>query len=446
MTVARRLLTVAYTFPPYGTVGHVIRLVKFARYLPEFGWRPTILTIADDERLQFFERNSHFLLGELPADLRVVRTSVWQPSVKWAKSRRAALAGHTRLRAAWPLHWHLIQFVRRQLLVPDIGLPWIPVAVREAKRLGRQHCFDAVLASIPLNTNGVVGALVARWLGVPLVVDVRDDWVGGAYYSEKGPLARAIERRLERYVFRSARAVVLVSPLSLEQHRERFPRWQERFVYIPNGVDLADLPPTTPLPPSRPDRLLLVHSGMTGPLRSPVPLLRAIREVVVSEPAAAAPRIELILVGNLLPEHRRAIAELGLEGIVISRPYLATADYHTLLMEADVLVAIADRDYPTEIPGKVYTHWALQRPTLLLAGSGAAAQLVVDYGLGWTIAPTDHAGLVTTLKRLRDQKAAGSLPVARRDGIERFDRRCLTAELAQLLERVAARRAAPASL
>ena len=40
----KKVLMITYNFPPIVTVG-AIRPVKFAKYLPKFGWTPVILTI-----------------------------------------------------------------------------------------------------------------------------------------------------------------------------------------------------------------------------------------------------------------------------------------------------------------------------------------------------------------------------------------------------------------
>src|SRR5437660_10228195 len=42
----RQVLIVAYYFPPIGGIAS-IRAASFAKYLPEFGWEPTVLAPAD---------------------------------------------------------------------------------------------------------------------------------------------------------------------------------------------------------------------------------------------------------------------------------------------------------------------------------------------------------------------------------------------------------------
>jgi len=44
-----RILLAAYHFPPSAAVGG-LRISRFARFLPEFGWRPYVLTVKDADR------------------------------------------------------------------------------------------------------------------------------------------------------------------------------------------------------------------------------------------------------------------------------------------------------------------------------------------------------------------------------------------------------------
>ena len=61
-------LIVAYDFPPLRTSG-VYRPVKFAKYLPEFGWRPIILTVKNYSTACLDQS----LLENLPEEARIYR-------------------------------------------------------------------------------------------------------------------------------------------------------------------------------------------------------------------------------------------------------------------------------------------------------------------------------------------------------------------------------------
>src|SRR5512135_3600536 len=66
----RKVLVIAYYFPPMGLSG-VQRTLKFVKYLPQFGWRPTVLTVEP----RGYIAKDESLLDELrERDIRVVRT------------------------------------------------------------------------------------------------------------------------------------------------------------------------------------------------------------------------------------------------------------------------------------------------------------------------------------------------------------------------------------
>jgi hypothetical protein len=64
----KRVLIITTAFPPQPTIGRQ-RSVKFAKYLPEFGWEPVILTVDD----RYLSDRDDDTLKELPADLQVHR-------------------------------------------------------------------------------------------------------------------------------------------------------------------------------------------------------------------------------------------------------------------------------------------------------------------------------------------------------------------------------------
>ena len=74
-----RVLMVAYNFPPVGGVG-MLRTLKYATYLPNFGWEPVVLT-ARDPGAGFLDEAA---LRDLPSSLAVERAFSPEP----AKLRR----------------------------------------------------------------------------------------------------------------------------------------------------------------------------------------------------------------------------------------------------------------------------------------------------------------------------------------------------------------------
>ena len=69
VAIRGRVLIVAYHFPPQAGSSGLLRSLNFCRYLPEFGWLPTVLTI--DPRA--YERTDGSQLAEVPASVNVIR-------------------------------------------------------------------------------------------------------------------------------------------------------------------------------------------------------------------------------------------------------------------------------------------------------------------------------------------------------------------------------------
>ena len=68
-------MIITYYWPPAGGPG-VQRVLKFAKYLPQFGWQPCILTVKKGE----YPALDESLSAEVPDDCEVVRTFSFEPN------------------------------------------------------------------------------------------------------------------------------------------------------------------------------------------------------------------------------------------------------------------------------------------------------------------------------------------------------------------------------
>ena len=64
-----RVLMVAYHFPPASGTSGVQRALRFASYLPDFGWEPIVLTATPS----VYEYHNRDLLREVPGEMPVIR-------------------------------------------------------------------------------------------------------------------------------------------------------------------------------------------------------------------------------------------------------------------------------------------------------------------------------------------------------------------------------------
>ena len=85
-----RALLIAYYFPPIQEVGG-FRTLRFAKFLPDFGWQPSVLTVSPES---VHERVDAGLLEQCPETIAIRRTQVFNP----VKLLRKALGTVRRVR------------------------------------------------------------------------------------------------------------------------------------------------------------------------------------------------------------------------------------------------------------------------------------------------------------------------------------------------------------
>ena len=67
--MVKRVLMVAYHFPPMNVSSGIQRTLRFAQYLPEFNWEPMVLSAHP----RAYPGISQASIAEIPANLHVTR-------------------------------------------------------------------------------------------------------------------------------------------------------------------------------------------------------------------------------------------------------------------------------------------------------------------------------------------------------------------------------------
>ncbi|WP_457651265.1 glycosyltransferase family 4 protein [Rhodocaloribacter sp.] len=422
------MLVVAYYFPPMGLSG-VQRVAKFVKYLPEHGWRPTVLTVAPGGYFAYDET----LLREVEAaGAEIVRTASWDPTRLFGRKRTVTLPDEpTRRRLS-----NVSQFV----FVPDNKLGWLPYAVRAGRRLLRERPFDAVFSSAPPYTAHLVAARLARQSGRPLVADFRDDWVGNPRHVYPTPWHRRLHEHLERRVVRASCRVTTINAHIRDAlvRRNGGDAVANRVSVLPQGFDPADF--ERPAAPRAPARMRLLYTGVFYDAQTPDVFLRALAAWLERRPDARD-RVEAVFVG-LVPEASRALAErLGLGGVVRYEGYRAHDETVAFLRSADALWMTIGRRPGAEgiSTSKLFEYFGARKPILALVPEGAAREALAPYGAARVVDPDDTAAVAGALDDLFRRWEEGRLPRPDPAYVRRFDRRRLAGELAALLSECAER-------
>jgi glycosyltransferase involved in cell wall biosynthesis len=436
----KKVLMIARAFPPFQSVGHSIRVVKFIKYLPAFGWLPSVLTI-DDRREYEFDRKhgSETLLSEIPPEVLIHRTVAGEPSSRFLEKEREFGQRNWLTRVIVKVLGGARRWAFRNILLPDRCVVWLPFALGRGRQIIRSQGIDVIFATCPPHSATLIGALLKLLTGRRLILDFRDDWIDTPWYHSKPTLIRMIHRRLESWAVKTADKVILVTEWSKNAFLERYPSQpSDKFIFISNGCDLGDFAMLTSMTPApRNSKFTIVHAGSLNVSklfgRSPAGLFQAIQQILLQQPGLAE-QLTVALAGDLPEEHRRLAEEMGLSRVIKGLGHVPHDELIRLIKSADLLLAINYEGWSTLIPAKIYEYWAVGGPPiLLLSCHGAASMFVKRHGLGLTVEPFDVAGIRQAILAVYGQRGTAAALNVSTAGIEKYDRQALTRELAQVL-------------
>ena len=400
----RRVLVLAYFFPPIGGAG-VQRTLKFVEYLAPLGWDATVVST----RSHVYGLRDPSLLEEVPAETRVVRTAAF-PLARYV----GIVLYHLRLRRlrAWAI-W------------PDGGIGWAPFAfLATLRRVHRERPDVLFSTSAPYGAH-LVALLVARMTGTPWVADFRDEWSTNPGLQGQPKALTALADRSERAISaHAARVVVATDYFELAG----LPVGDPRRVEIVNGVDEADLGPPA-APPSK--RFVLAHVGTIYAEHDPAPVLEALARLLARGDVDGE-RLEVRLVGAIYDESFKPPAGIRVEsvGYVGHREAVAEMTRATALL----LYRSGSSLAPS---GKLFEYLASGRPLLCVTRpDNLAARLVGEWNAGAVANPDDSEAIERAILDLWQRWQADGLPdqaEVRARTLERFSRRAAAERLAEVL-------------
>jgi len=434
----KKVLIVTYYFPPSGGPG-VQRVVKFVKYLPEFGWQPVVLTVQDAD----FPARDESLLAEIPQHAAVYRTKIFEPYRLYrtltGKPADAAVdvenipqANRKRSVAE-----SIAEFVRATFFIPDARIGWYPYAVPAGLEIIRREKIDAIYSSSPPYTTAVIARKLHRSTKLPWIAGFRDPWTGFLSTPERWWIPRRVDRRLEASVFEDADIIEAAWKGILKDIADKMPRInRQKLAYLPNGFDADDYPK---LDLRRNERFTVSYTGSMYGKRNPKTFLQALEELVAERKVDAA-RIRLKFIGRLGTEVQEMLRASSLRDSIEIIPYLPHSDSVKELLQSDALLLVVDEAAGSEgiVPGKVFEYIGAQRPIIALAPEGAIAELMRETRSGFTAPNQDVPAIKSAfvecyLNFLYDR----SKFQPDREAVKRYDRREITRQLAALLDALA---------
>ena len=411
----KRILIVAYHFPPVRLSSGIQRTLKFCTYLQEYGWDPLVLTISPNA----YEITSPDQLKEIPESVIVER------AFGLDTARHLSIAGKYLHRMAQPDRW----------------ISWWPGAVWTGMRMIKRYKPAAIMSTFPIATAHRIGLSLQKRSGLPWIADFRDSMTEPGY--PRDPVTWRIQRKLEEEVVQHCTKAVFTTEPTRQMYAERYPQYDAaKWSVIENGFDEENfLDAETALeatPLGRAGQITLVHSGVLYPKeRDPKPFFAALAKLKHSG-SISAQDIQIILRATGSDGlYQPMIIELGIEDIVHLKPMITYREALREMLRADGLLLFQGSVCNHQIPAKIYEYYRAGKPILALVDPvGISASMLRDVGVSdiADIANAEHIadtllGLVAALKEGQRNGVA-------KDAAAKNSRKSRSRELAALLNQL----------
>lgn len=227
----KKLLLISFFFPPILS-GGVFRPLKFAKYLPDHGWKTTVLTVREFG----YKDEDESLLQEIGDHVEIQRTRFW--SYRNAKSkikgliekaaRKEAMSGGPYSDTSGYVEecqrkWkevlnNLMKAFGKAVeffLIPDEQILWVCMSLFSSLTLIRREGIPVILTTSPPNSAHLLGLFLKKVTRVKWIVDFRDPWFshwfGRAEMNSLYFMRQKIEGCLEKLVIKNADKVLCVS-------------------------------------------------------------------------------------------------------------------------------------------------------------------------------------------------------------------------------------------
>jgi len=420
MMERKRILIIAHFFPPLGGAG-VQRPLKFAKYLPDFGWDPIVLSVKNPD---WHYAHDPELLKELPSDVKIIRSLM--------------------VRSAWfyrilnPLrNKKLDTMLSRFLIQPDDQVGWIPFAYFAAVNTIKRNEVKAVISTSGPYSSHLIGYFAKKKTGTPWIADFRDEWYELTALNTPTRFHRKYHYFLEGMVVRGADKVTAASPVfsrMLAKHCKN----TSKFSTITNGFDSDDLNVqiSRNKGTKKGSKFVISFIGLFYGATNPNIFLNSLTELI-DEGRISPEKIKVQFVGA---NNAKEIDFKDNYGICNFTGYVSHNQALRFLSKSDaLLLLLSDERGKGVIPGKTFEYIATGKPILaIVPQDGETAKIIKMTNTGFVIDPKDTKKMKKAyLKLFRGWEQKESIFKPDWELVKKFDRKKLTSNLAVILNELA---------
>jgi hypothetical protein len=437
----KKILIISYYWPPAGGPG-VQRWLKFVKYLPDFGWEPTVF-IPENPSYPIVDET---LQKDVPKNLKMIKTKIWEPyqlAEKFGKDNKKFKAGQFDVGENQSWKAKLSIFVRGNFFIPDARVFWVKPSVEFLEKYLKVNHYDVLVTTGPPHSLHLIGLILKKKLpDLKWIADFRDPWTEISYYKhlKLTKIADKKHRKLESEVFKNADVTLATSYTDAENFRKK----GANAFCITNGFDVdasttlsvtEENSKTLPLSNST-TKFTLSYIGVLEQLRNPEILWETLN-VLVQENADFKNDFELKFVGRLDDKILQKIENSVLKS---NLTYLGYQTHDVALKHMQDSSVLLMTNFPQEsskgiIPGKIFEYLATGKTILSFGPKDADVEkILIETKAGKHFGYEAKENLKKFILESYENWKSGMLN-QNSENIEQFSRKNLTQKLVDLMNK-----------
>ena len=451
----KKVLFIAYYFPPIGGSG-VQRSIKHVRYLPQFGYKPVVVTVKNGHNFAY----DFNMLKEIPKGIKVYRSNsgekLWlrkiiekvskcMSSVKKAINRSNVKSNNNNSKIQVnnvnkkSLKDKLFTWLEYNYYVPDTKIRWYKHAVKDIKkRVLKEEDIDIIYSTSGPYTDHLIALQIKKKTQLPWVADFRDPWIGYkaiiGRYNEK---RIAKEADMEKEVVTQADVVINVTEPITEMYKQRYPEFSSKFITITNGFDKNDVEiiETNNVI----DKFKMCYTGVMMSGESPESLIKVLEEIS-EENQQFYEDLSLNITGFVEDIYKDMFLQSKLKDKIKINSYVEHSKAIKIMKEASInLIILPDEEESKKIyTGKIFDYIMANRPILgIFPEDGIAADLINNCNIGRAVNHNKGELIKEYILEIYEKfKKGESLDTDSQNKCAQFDRVNISKQLARVFDDV----------
>jgi glycosyltransferase involved in cell wall biosynthesis len=358
----KKALIITYYWPPSGGAG-VQRWLKFAKYLPEYGWEPVIYTPSNPE----VPAIDNSLMKDAD-NIDVIKTPIWEPYTFYKrftgrKSSEKINAGFIKDKNTNETLENISTFIRGNFFIPDARKFWIKPSVKFLLKYVKENKIDVIISTGPPHSMHLIALKLKQKTGIKWVADFRDPWTNIDFYKDLKLTKRSDRkhRNLENKVLTNADCVISVGQTLSNELKSI---GAKNIYTITNGFDANDIPN---IKPQLDREFTILHIGSINRDRDHEIFWNAIKELITKDHKFKQ-NLRIKFIGKVDVAILNKIDKLMLKDNFSFIEYMSHDKIIAELMKAQLLYLPINNTPNAKgiLTGKFFEYLASKRPILAI--------------------------------------------------------------------------------